>query len=207
MFSVAFTLLTLWSHSEAAKPVPCLANRCVIGLRIHHAIPLTDDTRRWLDEQLAEANRLFAATGLAFTVTATTALPEDLARPMTRDDRDRLGHDRFAKGQIDVYLVSYLGDVDVPGQEIRGVHWRSQKDRSRRWVILSTISPPRVLAHELGHFFGLPHSHYPESIMNKAPRQNPPPEARRFADRELRRIALRAKDLLRDHALVPVVLP
>jgi hypothetical protein len=31
-----------------------------------------------------------------------------------------------------------------------------------------------VLAHELGHFFGLPHSRYPISIMNKKPSPDRP---------------------------------
>lgn len=205
MFSLALTLIALGTLSSASPcPAPAeLASpppRC-IGLRIHHAVNLDAATRAWLDTQLAEANRLFAAADLAFTVSELVALPEAHREVRTREQRDALGHDRFAKGTIDVYLVAYLGDVDAPGQEIRGVHWRSRLDRSRRFVIVSTISPPKVLAHELGHFFGLPHSRYPESIMNKSPRAEPPYEARRFADRELSRMKTRANELLRSGAL------
>lgn len=212
VFSLALTLLTLGTLS-AAPPCPTATAspdaapaRC-IGLRIHHAVDLDPATRAWLDTQLAEANRLFAAADLAFTVTALVPLPEDHREVRTREDRDALGHDRFATGTIDVYVVAHLGDVDLPGQEIRGVHWRSRKDRARRYVIVSTISPPKVLAHELGHFFGLPHSRYPESIMNKAPRATPPYEQRRFADRELSRITTRAKELLRTGALTTIAPP
>jgi len=42
-----------------------------------------------------------------------------------------------------------------------------------------------VLAHELGHFFGLPHSKYPVSIMNKTPRDDPPHAERGFHAKEL----------------------
>ena len=41
-----------------------------------------------------------------------------------------------------------------------------------------------VLAHELGHFFSLPHGVEPTSIMNKRPRDNPPWEERVFTRRE-----------------------
>jgi hypothetical protein len=186
------------ADQDDATPTRC------IGLRIHHAVELDPATRAWLDLQLSEANRLFAPAELAFTTSMLVPLPEHHREIHTREDRDELGHDRFATGTIDVYIVARLGDVDLPGQEIRGVHWRSQKDRSRRFVIVSTISPPKVLAHELGHFFGLPHSRYPESIMNKAPRASPPYEQRRFADRELSRIKTRAKELLRSGALTTI---
>lgn len=209
VLSLTLTLVTL-NALTAAPACPSAAPgseapppRC-IGLRIHHAVALDPDTRAWLDLQLSEANRLFAPADLAFTVSELVALPDHHREVRTRQDRDALGHDRFATGTIDVYLVAYLGDVDLPGQEIRGVHWRSRRDRSRRFVIVSTISPPKVLAHELGHFFGLPHSRYPESIMNKAPRASPPYEERRFADRELERMRSRAKELLRSGALTAI---
>jgi hypothetical protein len=56
------------------------------------------------------------------------------------------------------------------------VHWRERADRTHRWVILSKIAGSLVLSHELGHFFGLPHSTYEISLMNKTLRPTPPGE-------------------------------
>ena len=59
------------------------------------------------------------------------------------------------------------------------------KDRKgKRWIILSRIARAKVLAHELGHYFDLPHSKYPESIMNKKPRKTPPMAKRGFVPAE-----------------------
>jgi hypothetical protein len=200
-------LLALAASPPDAPPSPLLERTCppaiplCAGLRIHIAAPDSAELTTWLASQLDEANRLFAVADIGFVPLAVTRLSTELTAITTRDQRDDLGHDRFAPNVIDVYIVTHLADVDIPGAEIRGVHWRSRGDRTRRFIILSTISPPKVLAHELGHYFGLPHSNYAESIMNKAPRATPPPEERRFATAEVRRIVRRSKELFRPRAL------
>jgi len=200
-------LLAIAASPPDSPPSPLLERTCppavphCAGLRIHIAAPDSAELTTWLESQLDEANRLFAVADIGFVPLDVTRLPTELASITTREQRDDLGHDRFAPDTIDVYIVTHLADVDIPGAEIRGVHWRSRRDRSRRFIILSTIAPPRVLAHELGHYFGLPHSAYPESIMNKAPRLTPPQEERRFASAEVRRIVRRAQDLFRPRAL------
>jgi len=144
-----------------------------------------------LSGQLKQANAHHAPAGLNFQVVEVRVLGADERHVATRADRDALGHARWKRGLIDVYVVSKLGNVDEPG-EIRGVHWRSRKDRGRRWVVLSRISPPRVLAHELGHYFGLAHSTVPASLMNTS--GNALAE-RAFQPDELRKIERRARTL------------
>ena len=84
-----------------------------------------------------------------------------------------------------------------------GVTWRLPKD-SRKFVIVSAQALERTLAHELGHFFGLPHSTYAISIMNKADRAEPPVEQRTFADEEIAAMRPNLERLLRDKVIVAV---
>jgi hypothetical protein len=47
------------------------------------------------------------------------------------------------------------------------VHWRVRRDPRRHFVVVSAISGPYVLAHELGHYFGNPeHSQIPGNLMS-----------------------------------------
>ena len=183
---------------------PTKAKHC-IGLHVHvveiDGDPVAD--ARWMYEDVAHANELFAEIGVGFTVVDVDALPADKAEMDTRRDRDMLGRKLFSRGVVHVFVVRRLADVDVAGEQIRGVHWRDRADTSRRWVILSSIGSFTVLAHELGHFFGLPHSSYEVSIMNKTPRLLPTWPDRVFHENELtimrrQRDAMLADGMIRD---------
>jgi hypothetical protein len=142
----------------------------------------------WLGERVEEANRHFALVDVAFRVIEAREQTSEYRHVATRKQRDLIGRDRFGVGVVHLFLVGQLDDVDVADTQIRGVHWRDRGDTSRRWILMSKIASPMVLAHELGHFFGLPHSSYGVSIMNKTPRDDPPFEARTFHRKEIRRM-------------------
>lgn len=125
-------------------------------------VPVVDEA--WIDARVAEANRLYAVVPLAFRAAHVAGLPERFARLVTRADRDAV-IGRLVPGVVNVRITGELLDVDEPGSR-RGVHWHDRHDRSRHVVILSKIAAPSVLAHELGHYFGNPHSFVDDNLMS-----------------------------------------
>ncbi|MBX3228539.1 MAG: hypothetical protein KIT84_07795 [Labilithrix sp.] len=117
----------------------------------------------WVDAQIAEANRLFSPLGTRFRWTIEKPLAEPHAAMHSRADRDALTPLTETKA-IDVFLVRELEDVDDPGTYRRGVCWTGRG--GKRFIIVSRIAGPTVLAHELGHFFGNPHSPVPDNFMS-----------------------------------------
>ncbi|MBA3546867.1 MAG: hypothetical protein H0T76_10320 [Nannocystis sp.] len=165
------------------------ATHC-FGIHLHvvhtDAGPVQDVA--WVSAQIEQAQRHFALIDTSFEIVAADALLAVDLEIDDRDERDALGHARFTRGVVHVFVVGRLADVDIAGNEIRGVHWRERGDRSHRWVILSKIAGSLVLPHELGHFFGLPHSTYDISLMNKSVRLTPLVSELTFAEPEVLRM-------------------
>jgi Matrixin len=192
---------------RAAVPVCPAADVC-FGLRVRVA---TEDgapvvSPVWLAESFAVANQLFAPVGIAFQLDALMVNGDMTARVDGAKARDTLVLGIPAAPVIDAMLVRELIDLEEP-RPIFGVHWRVSSARKRRFVIVSSAASTRVLAHELGHYFGLPHSAYAVSIMNKTPRAEPPPEQRRFADEELPILRRTAREIQKRRELAPVPKP
>ena len=184
-----------------ATAPPCDEARATcIGLRLHVAV--TDDgpiaRGDWIDAQLAEANRHFAPLDVGFQIVGVEPLPASAARVEDRVERTAFGRRTTGK-VIDVFVTGHLDDIDKPGAMAYGVTWWVTKQR--KLIILSTQAWERTLAHELGHVFGLPHSTYPISLMNKTPRKEPPVEERTFHPDELAKMKPRLRALLRSRTL------
>jgi hypothetical protein len=148
----------------------------VIEIRLHLAQDrcqfVQDET--WIKWQIDQSNQLFSEIGICFEIKTILPLATDQIEMKDQTMRTAIGQKRLKSGAIDVFVVGRLADIDIKGEEIRGVHWRHPKDRQKqRWIILSKIARDFVLAHELGHYFDLPHSTYESSIMNKTPRDFP----------------------------------
>ncbi|KYF86077.1 hypothetical protein BE20_30150 [Sorangium cellulosum] len=125
--------------------------------------PVRDDA--WIDAQIAEAVRLFEPAGVALRKVGSRALAPRFSRLETRADRDALAAAIEAR-RINVMVVASLRDVDDPRRFRMGVHWRNRATPERRCVIVAANARPTVLAHELGHFFGLGHSGVDDNVMS-----------------------------------------
>ncbi len=164
-FLFVFAYLAAWCVS----PVSAVGEGEVFGLRVHVARAAASGaagvTDEWLVAQVATANELFTPHGVAFVVSERRPLAEAHAQLESRADRHALGA-LLEPSRIDVFVVRSLRDVDDPTQMRRGVHWRPAGRPGAHLVVVSAIAGPNVLAHELGHYFGNPHSPTPGNIMS-----------------------------------------
>jgi hypothetical protein len=134
-----------------------------LAVATEEGTPVVDDA--WIDLELGAANTIFAPSDVSFVVRERRALDARFTHLETRADRHALG-EALQPGVINVFVVGSLRDVDDPSLMRRGVHWRPAGIPGAHFVIVSSISGPDVLAHELGHFFGNPHSDTPNDVMS-----------------------------------------
>jgi hypothetical protein len=150
----------------------------------------------WLAAELDAAQALFVPFGVRFAKTAGAPLDARLAHVETRADRDALAT-HGAPHVVDVFVVESLRDVDDTSQMRRGVHWHAPS--GAHYLIVVAAAPTTVLAHELGHYFGNPHSHVADNVMSYERTGAPV-----FFDADQgKRIASKARSYVRSGELVP----
>jgi hypothetical protein len=202
-FAVCAGSLALVSLLARSSPAPAQAQAqatTTFALRVSTAAdadgkPVASEDA--LASQIAAAQELFAPFGVGFARTDGPSLDAHSARIETREDRNALAS-RTGPHGIDVFVVESLRDVDTPDRMRRGVHWHAPS--GAHYLILVATAPPTVLAHELGHYFGNPHSQVVDNVMSYE-RSG----AHVFFDAEQgKRIAARAAAYVRSRELLPI---
>jgi hypothetical protein len=154
----------------------------------------------FIAEQLAAANAIYGPLGIELVERERVPLAAAHAELSTRADRDALAG-QARKGAIHCFVVGKLMDVDEPGRERRGVHWHPRQSPRQSFLIVSKISKPFVLAHELGHLLGNPkHSDVPGNLMSYERTEQTP-----FLDAaQIRNVERALAALLKDGTIVPL---
>lgn len=154
----------------------------------------------FIAEQLAAANAIYGPLGIELVAHERLPLAAAHAELVTRADRDALAP-HVRRGAIHCFVVAKLMDVDEPGRERRGVHWHPPARFRHSFLIVSKISRPYVLAHELGHLLGNPkHSDVPGNLMSYERTAQAP-----FLDAaQVRNVKRTLAALLKSGALVPL---
>jgi hypothetical protein len=119
----------------------------------------------WVAEHVEAVRALLAPHGIAIEASTDSFVPAR-CEALDRADRDRFAAQVAAGGVVTVLVVPRVRDLDVPTYDLMGVHWVGG---GRRWIFLTARARPPVLAHELCHFFGLPHDPAGGNLMTPGP--------------------------------------
>ncbi|MEO6419137.1 MAG: hypothetical protein ABIP39_07010 [Polyangiaceae bacterium] len=158
---------TLAAALALVVPRAAVADEPVFGL----AITVAEVDRKpvaseeWIAAQLKAAQQLFGPIGVHLRWALAKPMAGRFAVMDSRADRDALGSELEGRF-INVLVVGRLRDVDDPSRDRMGVCWQNQRDPRKRYIVLSATARPTVLAHELGHFFGNPHSTVVDNVMS-----------------------------------------
>lgn len=170
LLAASLLIVTLTRDVAAAPPL-----RTYVHVAYSSGVAVA--SAEFLQAQWASVQTLLGPAGLAFAPQQAEVHPTMAAVLESREDRSALA--RFVVPHaVNVFVVESLADVDEAGRQRLGVHWRAG---GTHYVIVATYAvpggrpcPPQytckndsgLLAHELGHFFGLAHDSRADNLMS-----------------------------------------
>jgi len=195
--------LLLWPAAALAQPPPKTQPPLPplplsIAVATVEGQPVVSD--KWVQQRVAEAERLMSAHGVHVAAVETRALDPKLAKLDSAADRDALAAHLKPK-VINVFVVDSLRDIDDRRFLIWGVRWRLRRNLAHSYVIIAKSAGPLTLAHELGHHLGNGHSSVVNNIMSYR-RDDPSKVA--FDARQGARLKLVARQLILSKRVIPV---
>lgn len=131
----------------------------------------------WVDDHVQAVQALLAPHGIAVTAARATFAPA-ICEALTRADRDTFAQyipqepqeeapaDKKGGPSVTVLVLPRVRDLDMLTYDLMGVHWRAH---GQHWIFLTARAQPPVLAHELCHYFGLPHDPAGGNLMTPGP--------------------------------------
>lgn len=195
--------LVLWPAAALAQPQPKTQPQLPplplsIAVATVDGQPVVSD--KWVQQRVAEAERLMSPYGVHVAAVETRALEPQLATLDSAADRDALAAQLQPK-VINVFVVDSLRDIDDRRFFIWGVRWRLRRNLSQSYVIIAKSAGSLTLAHELGHHLGNGHSSVLNNIMSYR-RDDPSKVA--FDARQGARLRLVAHQLILSQRVIPV---
>jgi hypothetical protein len=151
--------MACWMAAAASEPV------LAVSLQIRVADCPEAPPASWVAAHVESVRALLAPHGITVTAQSERFVPPR-CEVITRQERDSFADAVAPPGVVTVLVVPRVQDLDVPSYDLRGVHWRAG---GRRWIFLTARARPPVLAHELAHYFGLPHDPAGGNLMTPGP--------------------------------------
>lgn len=161
--------------SGGAQAEPVDEHTLYIPLRIQVArCPGGSDQvkpRAWVEEHVQAAQAVLSRHRIRLSARHSVFGP-NRCELITRAHRNEISAHLDVSNEVPVVVVERVVDLDVPTYDLMGVHWRLNGDQAPgqdRFILLGARAKPPVLAHELCHYFGLPHDPRGGNLMTPGP--------------------------------------